>query len=47
MHVEAVCAVEGVNIGSNVSNAFLKRGFLGFGKVWWATFLTGVSQVER
>lgn len=47
MHVEAVCAVEGVNIGSNASDALLKRGFLGFGKVWWATFSVGVSKVER
>jgi len=47
VHVEAVCAMEGVSIGSNVSNAFLKMGFLGFGEVWWATFSTGVSKAER
>lgn len=41
MHVAAVCVVEGVNIHSNAGNILLKRGFLGFGKVWWATFLKG------
>lgn len=34
MHMEAVCAVGGVDIGSNVSNALPKRCFLAFGKVW-------------
>lgn len=41
MHVAAVCVVEGADIHSNASNILLKRGFLGFGKVWWATFLKG------
>lgn len=36
MHVAAVCVVEGADIHSNASNILLKRGFLGFGKVWWA-----------
>lgn len=31
--MEAISVVEGVDIGSSVSNALLKRGFLGFGKV--------------
>lgn len=47
MHVEAVWGVEGVNIGTSVSNALLKWGFLGFGKLWRATCSIGVGKVER